>query len=66
MYDIEYSDEAKDLITQLLSIEPESRQTCEEIKDHPWFKDAKWQETIDQSIDAPIQPKIINDLRFPN
>jgi serine/threonine protein kinase len=40
LYDIEYSDDARDLIKQLLSIEPEKRDNYGDIKDHPWFKDS--------------------------
>jgi serine/threonine protein kinase len=48
LYEIEYSDEARDLIAQLLSIEPEGRQSCDQIINHPWFKDSQWKEIIEQ------------------
>lgn len=36
----EVSDEAKDLITKMLVIDPEERITIDEIREHPWLKDA--------------------------
>ena len=65
LYDIEYSDQAQDLITTLLNINPIKRTSCEALKSHIWFKDANWDEVINQTIDAPIKPEIHNDLRNP-
>jgi calcium-dependent protein kinase len=43
------SDKAKDLITQLLTYDPEKRPSAEEALKHPWIHDLS-QGTVDQTV----------------
>ena len=45
-YDITYSDNLQDVITQLLNKDPEKRMSLEEIKQHKWFEDVNWKDIV--------------------
>lgn len=61
------SDEAKDLITKLLSPEPWYRlgsAACggiQGIMDHPWFKSVDWYKASMLQVDAPYRPILKDD-----
>lgn len=63
---IPMSDEAKDMITQLLEKDPKKRLGytggIEEIKVHPWFESIDIDALINKQLDAPFIPKLSDDL----
>jgi len=58
MYEIEYSDELKDFITQLLNKDPSKRPSFDQMKAHPWFIDINWDKVISREEPASLKPTI--------
>ena len=63
--------EAKDLIQQLLVVNPNERlgqgpDGSQNIKNHPFFKGVNWKDAWDRKIKPPFIPKLKNDtdLRY--
>lgn len=64
------SDSAKDLVTHLLTVDPERRYTIEEFMQHPWITQGKKPETreFDSSLMKPAQTRnapALDNLEFP-
>lgn len=61
-YNIEYSDEVKDIIWQLLSKKKESRlgstNDIDEILEHPWFASVDTQHIVNKRIIPPFVPSL--------
>ena len=58
--------EAKDLITQLLIVDPSQRlgqgpDGSQKIKNHPFFKGVNWKDAAERKIKPPFIPKLKND-----
>lgn len=64
------SAETRDLLTRLLSKNPDQRLGTEngskEVKNHPWFKIVNWEYLLKKRYDAPFKPKITGDLGLGN
>jgi len=60
------SEEAKDLITKLLTKDPKERIGTEggmdEIIGHDWFKDINFEELLKKEIDAPFLPDLTTEV----
>lgn len=59
--DIKVSEEAKDLIKRLLTVNPVERlgyTGATEIMDHPFFKSIDWDDIFKRRLDAPIRVKV--------
>lgn len=59
------SEEAKDIINQLLDKDPETRLGCGEnglknIKNHPFFENIIWEAIFNKDIRPPFIPRIVN------
>jgi len=57
----EMGKDARNLITRLLSREPESRlgsNGAEEIKKHPFFKSIDWKKLLAKQIQPPFKPNV--------
>ena len=66
-----FSDEAKDLITKLLDLDPEKRigagrSGFENLKKHKYFEDINWDDLENKKIQAPFVPDLDNstDLKY--
>ena len=57
------SKNAKDLITRLLTVDPQKRLSAEEALNHPWFSDNKSKELFNQINDENILLKLIENLK---
>ena len=57
------SKNAKDLITKLLTSDPQKRISAEEALNHPWFKDNKSKELFNQINDEAILTKLVENLK---
>lgn len=60
-----WSEEARDIINQLLQRKEEQRlghKGPQSIKDHPWFKDINWIDLLAQKVEAPFLPPNVNYL----
>lgn len=64
-YNIEYSDEIKDLICQLLNKKKEKRlgyeNDVDEILQHPWFEGVDQKHVINKRIVPPFTPTVEDD-----
>ncbi|CAD8164851.1 unnamed protein product [Paramecium pentaurelia] len=67
------SQEAKDIIIQLLIRDPKRRLGCKEdskeIKSHPWFNDINWQDCYNKKLQPPKplichEPKVARKVTF--
>ncbi|CAD8065389.1 unnamed protein product [Paramecium primaurelia] len=67
------SQEAKDIIIQLLIRDPKRRLGCKEdskeIKSHPWFNDINWQDCYNKKLQPPkplicYEPKVARKVTF--
>ncbi|CAD8166775.1 unnamed protein product [Paramecium pentaurelia] len=67
------SQEAKDIIIQLLIRDPKRRLGCKEdakeIKSHPWFRDINWQDCYNKKLQPPKplichEPKVARKVTF--
>ena len=70
-FDKKISEEAQDLIQNLLIFEPNLRLGSgadggEKIKSHKYFKDINWQDVWDRKLEPPFVPKLKNeqDLKY--
>jgi len=70
-FDKKISEEAQDLIQNLLIFEPNLRLGSgadggEKIKSHKFFKDINWQDVWDRKLEPPFVPKLKNeqDLKY--
>jgi len=70
-FDNKISEEAQDLIQNLLIFEPNLRLGSgadggEKIKSHKFFKDINWQDVWDRKLEPPFVPKLKNeqDLKY--
>ena len=66
--DIEISEEFKDLINKLISINPSQRLEIKQILEHPWLKKYNKQKNNDRSVnnnieDDSIDEDIINEFK---
>ena len=66
-----FSDEAKDLITKLLDLDPKKRigagpNGVEDLKKHPYFKGIDWKELENKNVKAPFVPDLNGetDLKY--
>ena len=66
-----FSDEAKDLITKLLDLDPKKRigagpNGVEDLKKHPYFKKIDWKELENKNVKAPFVPDLNGetDLKY--
>ena len=63
---IKMSEEVKDLISKLLDKDPKTRIGTEEgvstITSHPWFEGFDFDKLINKELDAPLIPKLSDDL----
>jgi serine/threonine protein kinase len=57
--DMDMSEEAKDLIDKLLTLDPNLRPTAKDIKAHPFFADIDWDQLLTQKM--PFVPKLANE-----
>ena len=57
------SKNAKDLITKLLTSDPQKRISAEDALNHPWFKDNKSKELFTQINDENILTKLVENLK---
>ena len=62
-YKIDYSDEFSDLVTQLLKKDKTKRlgsgpNDCEEIMQHPFFKDIDFVKLANKELEPPFKPNI--------
>lgn len=58
---IKVSDEAKDLIRKLLTLQPQKRLGfggAKEIMDHSFFKSISWDDLLNKKLEAPIKVKM--------
>ena len=67
VYPNNFSDEAKDLIKQLLNLDPNKRlgsgpNGFENLKSHKYFEDIDWDDLENKKVDAPFVPKIDGPL----
>ena len=65
------TDEAEDLLNQLLEVNPQNRlgfgeDGVDKIKNHPYFKDVKWDDVKNKKINPPFIPILDNenDLKY--
>jgi len=56
---MDMSEEAKDLIDKLLTLDPNLRPTAKDIKAHPFFADIDWDQLLTQKM--PFVPKLANE-----
>jgi len=62
-----FSDEAKDLITKLLDLDPKKRigagpNGVEDLKKHPYFKGIDWKELENKNVKAPFVPDLNGEM----
>ena len=62
-----FSDEAKDLITKLLDLDPKKRigagpNGVEDLKKHPYFKKIDWKELENKNVKAPFVPDLNGEM----
>jgi len=62
-YPSHFSAEAKDLVSQLLVVQPTKRLGvvkggAQLVKDHPWFRGFNWSALLKRKLKAPIIPKV--------
>lgn len=64
------SDEAKDLLTKLLTKDPSKRlgssnNDAQEVKDHPWFSNISWDDIYNKTQKPPYTPQLdgVDDVK---
>eukprot|EP01125_Pyxidicula_operculata_P003902 TRINITY_DN1545_c0_g1_i1.p1 TRINITY_DN1545_c0_g1~~TRINITY_DN1545_c0_g1_i1.p1 ORF type:complete len:446 (-),score=62.71 TRINITY_DN1545_c0_g1_i1:342-1679(-) len=57
LFDVDISDNFKDLLKGLLNVEPKSRFGPKEIKNHKFFKNINWDDVESRNIEVPIIPR---------
>ena len=66
-----FTPEAKQIITDLLEVEPKNRlgygkKGTENVKKHPFFKGIDWDELYNKKVEPEFVPKIFNELDLGN
>jgi len=66
---IAISEDAKDIILQLLSKSPEKRlgtRGPDDVRNHKWFKDVNWKALSEKKVTPPFKPKLAGDYDVEN